>query len=111
MTGRCCRSDHHNGFVSRGRGRAETAGCQLHGPDTADMFHFAPGFRDTGDSEEEAGLAVCPELTRAMEGVKYIAEVTRIMEDSNKVTADSLDTEHCGGGVIQFSAVVNVNEA
>ena len=52
------------------------------------MFRFAPGFRDTGDSEEEAGLAVCPELTRAMEGVKYIAEVTRIMEDSNKVKED-----------------------
>ena len=58
------------------------------------MFRFAPGFRDTGDSEEEAGLAVCPELTRAMEGVKYIAEVTRIMEDSNKVTADSRQPRH-----------------
>ena len=76
------------------------------------MFRFAPGFRDTGDSEEEAGLAVCPELTRAMEGVKYIAEVTRIMEDSNKVTADSLATE-CRAlwQGIQSSAVVNVNEA
>ena len=76
------------------------------------MFRFAPGFRDTGDSEEEAGLAVCPELTRAMEGVKYIAEVTRIMEDSNKVTADSLATE-CRAlwRGIQSSAVVNVNEA
>ena len=76
------------------------------------MFRFAPGFRDTADSEEEAGLAVCPELTRAMEGVKYIAEVTRIMEDSNKVTADSLATEcRAQWRGIQSSAVVNVNEA
>ena len=35
------------------------------------------------DDHEDSGL--CPELIRAMEGVKYIAEVTRIVEDSNKV--------------------------
>ena len=35
------------------------------------------------EDHEDSGL--CPELVRAMEGVKYIAEVTRIVEDSNKV--------------------------
>ena len=34
------------------------------------------------------GPGLCPELVRAVEGVKYIAEVTRIMEDSNKVKED-----------------------
>jgi hypothetical protein len=29
--------------------------------------------------------SICPELIRAVEGVKYIAEVTRMEEESNKV--------------------------
>ena len=31
---------------------------------------------------------LCPELLRAVEGVRYIAEVTRRDEDSNKVKED-----------------------
>ena len=49
------------------------------------MVNFAPGFEPHFDDQEVGGIGLCPELLRAMEGVKYIAEVTRIMEDSNKV--------------------------
>ena len=60
--------------------------CKLHGDKNDTMVNFAPGFEPHFDGQEEVGgIGLCPELLRAMEGVKYIAEVTRIMEDSNKV--------------------------
>jgi len=85
----CSREEHcdFNGYISHGHGfgseQHETSSCKLHG----DIVNFAPGFNPEDDCDEDR-LGLCPELLRAMEGVKYIAEVTRIVEDSNKVKED-----------------------
>ena len=56
----------------------DSSNCKLHG-------EFL-NYQDTDCHSPDPAL--CPELIRAVEGVKYIAEVTRIMEDSNKVKED-----------------------
>lgn len=55
----------------------DSSSCKLHG----DFLNYE-------DSDCHTEPSLCPELVRAVEGVKYIAEVTRIMEDSNKVKED-----------------------
>ena len=60
----------------------DTTSCRLHG----DFGRFEDSHLDSHLDSPEPGL--CPELLRAVEGVKYIAEVTRIMEESNKVKED-----------------------
>ena len=58
----------------------DSSSCKLHG----DFLHY-----ETSECHSpDMGPGLCPELVRAVEGVKYIAEVTRIMEDSNKVKED-----------------------
>ena len=63
----------------------ETSSCKLHGE-----FGFNPTFSPTFASNifEAADDSFCPELIRAVEGVRYIAEITRREEDSNKVKED-----------------------
>merc|ERR1719336_3213845 len=67
--------------------------CQLHGDfnyhpslcpliDESNVFEKL-SWKATCDSE-----AICPELSHAVEGVRYIAEITRREEDSNKVRED-----------------------
>ena len=57
--------------------------CRLHG----DFVRYREDSQaDSQEDSPDPGL--CPELLRAVEGVKYIAEVTRIMEESNKVKED-----------------------
>ena len=92
-----------NGYTRHHDPDLQSSSCKLHGDlHCSGLVNFAPGFSpDTevritninksdlilpllqDDDHEDSGL--CPELIRAMEGVKYIAEVTRIVEDSNKV--------------------------
>jgi len=63
----------------------ETSSCKLHGE-----FAFNPTFSPLGGSHifDSANNSFCPELLRAVEGVRYIAEVTRREEESNKVKED-----------------------
>jgi len=63
----------------------ESSNCQLHGE-----FTFPPSFTQHGVTNifEATDDSFCPELIRAVEGVRYIAEVTRREEDSNKVKED-----------------------
>jgi len=63
----------------------ETSSCKLHGE-----FAFNPTFSPLGGSHifDAANNSFCPELLRAVEGVRYIAEVTRREEESNKVKED-----------------------
>ena len=56
----------------------DSTSCRLHG----EFVRYEDSPLDSPDP------SLCPELLRAVEGVKYIAEVTRIMEDSNKVKED-----------------------
>ena len=59
----------------------DSSSCRLHG----DFVRYEEDSQEDSQSPEPG---LCPELLRAVEGVKYIAEVTRIMEDSNKVKED-----------------------
>ena len=63
----------------------ETSSCKLHGE-----FTFNPTFSPLAGSNifDAADDSFCPELVRAVEGVRYIAEITRREEDSNKVKED-----------------------
>ena len=63
----------------------ETSSCKLHGE-----FSFNPTFSPLAGSNifDAADDSFCPELVRAVEGVRYIAEITRREEDSNKVKED-----------------------
>jgi len=86
-------SDHHGsgirGYMSedkRNNGMSfETSSCKLHGE-----FTFNPTFSPLAGSNifDAADDSFCPELVRAVEGVRYIAEITRREEDSNKVKED-----------------------
>eukprot|EP00090_Calanus_glacialis_P032369 TRINITY_DN5362_c0_g1_i1.p1 TRINITY_DN5362_c0_g1~~TRINITY_DN5362_c0_g1_i1.p1 ORF type:complete len:554 (+),score=42.44 TRINITY_DN5362_c0_g1_i1:117-1778(+) len=85
--------DHHGsgirGYMSedkRNNGMSfETSSCKLHGE-----FTFNPTFSPLAGSNifDAADDRFCPELVRAVEGVRYIAEITRREEDSNKVKED-----------------------
>jgi nicotinic acetylcholine receptor len=85
--------DHHGsgirGYMSedkRNNGMSfETSSCKLHGE-----FTFNPTFSPLAGSNifDAADDSFCPELVRAVEGVRYIAEITRREEDSNKVKED-----------------------
>jgi len=85
--------DHHSsgirGYMSqdkRNNGMSfETSSCKLHGE-----FSFNPTFSPLAGSNifDAADDSFCPELVRAVEGVRYIAEITRREEDSNKVKED-----------------------
>merc|ERR1719150_362115 len=88
--------DHtrHNGALARGfldskrhNGMSfETSSCKLHGD-----LNYNPSFSPLMDEVnifEGADGQICPELIRAVEGVRYIAEITRRAEDSNKVKED-----------------------
>ena len=68
---------HSEGDHRKSSFNVDSSSCKLHG----DFLNY-----EDSDCHTEPGL--CPELVRAVEGVKYIAEVTRIMEDSNKVKED-----------------------
>ena len=76
-----------NAFIhSRNNGMSfETSSCKLHGE-----FAFNPTFSPLGGSNifEASNNSFCPELLRAVEGVRYIAELTRREEESNKVKED-----------------------
>lgn len=86
-------NDHHGsgirGYMSedkRNNGMSfETSSCKLHGE-----FTFNPTFSPLAGSNifDAADDSFCPELVRAVEGVRYIAEITRREEDSNKVKED-----------------------
>ena len=55
-----------------------------------DCYDLPPADRNGGGGSlcggyDPLGRNRCPELSRAVEGIKYIAEVTKREEDSNKV--------------------------
>jgi len=64
----------------------ESSSCKLHG-DFGYNTPFSP-ILDEMNFFEVADDQICPELIRAVEGVRYIAEITRRAEDSNKVRED-----------------------
>ncbi|XP_023320277.1 acetylcholine receptor subunit alpha-like [Eurytemora carolleeae] len=76
----------HNGMI------LNSGGCKVHGdmnydesPSPLPSLPSLPASPDLYQIREEN---LCPELLRAVEGVKYIADVTRRDEESNKVKED-----------------------
>ena len=61
----------------------DSSHCKLH----SEYLSYSGSDYDSQE-QDQVTPGLCPELVRAVEGVKYIAEVTRIMEDSNKVKED-----------------------